>query len=161
MVSILRLGWAQVGSIIAISGLRVVGRRFRYPGGNRSAALLSTRPRPDSNINLAQRPLKAAVMESYINIADELGLKDNTKVRFVTLMTEKDYEKELAQKDYEKELTQKDFEKELAQKLAQKDFEKEKELAQKDAQQKLSGLQSLRRRELSAISKRFVGCRVL
>ena len=54
-------------------------------------------------------------------------------------------------------MAQKDFEKELAQ----KDFEKEKELAQSDMQHKLSGLESLRRRDLSAISKRFVGCRVL
>ena len=45
--------------------------------------------------------------------------------------------------------------------MAQKDFEKEKELAQSVMQHKLSGLESLRRRDLSAISKRFVGGRVL
>ena len=46
----------------------------------------------------------------------------------------------------------------LVNMMTQKDFEKE--LMQKEMQQKLSGLQSLRRRELSAISKRFVGGRV-
>ena len=113
-------------------------------------------------------------MEEYISMADKLGLKDNKKVRLVNSMIQKDYEKVLAQKDFEKELAQKvaqkDFEKkkELAQKdfekereLAQKDFEKERELAQKDMQHKLSGFESLRRRDLSAISKRFVGDRVL
>jgi len=94
--------------------------------------------------------LQSAGVEQYIKIADNLGLKENEKVRLVNLMTLKDYEKE-------RELTQKDVEKE--KELAQKDFEKE--LMQKDMQQKLSGLESLRRRDLSAISKRFVGGRVL
>ena len=169
MVSIIfTSGWAQVGSIFAMSGLRGGGRRVCCPGAKWSAALLSTRPRPDSNINLARSPLKAAGMEEYISMADKLGLKDNKKVRLVNSMIQKDYEKVLAQKDFEKVLAQKDFEKELAQKdfekereLAQKDFEKEKELAQKDMQHKLSGFESLRRRDLSAISKRFVGDRVL
>ena len=91
-------------------------------------------------------------MEEYIKMADDFGLKDNDKVRLVFTMAQKDFEKE-------KELAQKDFEKE--KELAQKDSEKEKELAQSDMQHKLSGLESLRRRDLSAISKRFVGGRVL
>ena len=102
-------------------------------------------------------------MEEYISMADKLGLKDNKKVRLVNLMIQKDYEKVLAQKDFEKELAQKvaqkDFEKE--KELMQKDFETEKKLNQKDMQYKISGLESLRRRDLSAISKRFVGDRVL
>jgi hypothetical protein len=97
---------------------------------------------------LAMNPQIAADMEEYIKMADDFGLKDNDKVRLVFTMAQKDFEKELAQKDFEKE-------------LAQKDFEKEKELAQSDMQHKLSGLESLRRRDLSAISKRFVGGRVL
>jgi len=110
---------------------------------------------------LAMNPQIAADMEEYIKMADDFGLKDNDKVRLVFTMAQKDSEKEkeLAQKDFEKELAQKDFEKE--KELAQKDFEKEKELAQSDMQHKLSGLESLRRRDLSAISKRFVGGRVL
>jgi len=101
---------------------------------------------------LAMNPQIAADMEEYIKMADDFGLKDNDKVRLVFTMA-------MAQKDFEKELAQKDFEKE--KELAQKDFEKEKELAQSDMQHKLSGLESLRRRDLSAISKRFVGGRVL
>jgi len=106
---------------------------------------------------LAMNPQIAADMEEYIKMADDFGLKDNDKVRLVFTMAQKDFEKELAQKDFEKELAQKDFEKK--KELAQKDFEKE--LAQSDMQHKLSGLESLRRRDLSAISKRFVGGRVL
>jgi len=101
---------------------------------------------------LAMNPQIAADMEEYIKMADDFGLKDNDKVRLVFTMAQKDFEKE-------KELAQKDFEKE--KELAQKDSEKEKELAQSDMQHKLSGLESLRRRDLSAISKRFVGGRVL
>jgi len=90
---------------------------------------------------LAMNPQIAADMEEYIKMADDFGLKDNDKVRLVFTMAQKDFEKE--------------------KELAQKDFEKEKELAQNDMQHKLSGLESLRRRDLSAISKRFVGGRVL
>ncbi len=121
-------------------------------------------------------------IEKNIKLADDLGLKENEKARFINLMVQKDFEKELVQKDFEKEkelvqkdfekekeLVQKDFEKALMQKdfekeLVQKDFEKElvqkdfeKELVQKDFEMKTSCLVALHRRQLSAISKRFVG----
>ena len=72
-------------------------------------------------------------IEKNIKLADDLGLKENEKARFINLMVQKDFEKELVQKDFEKELVQKDFE------------------------MKTSCLVALHRRQLSAISKRFVG----
>ena len=159
MVNMFTLGWALmlVGWIVAVSGVWAGGGRVGR--ARLRAAPSSTRPFPVRSMVLAMNPQIAADMEEYIKMADDFGLKDNDKVRLVFTMAQKDFEKEkeLAQKDFEKELAQKDFEKELAQ----KDFEKEKELAQSDMQHKLSGLESLRRRDLSAISKRFVGDRVL
>jgi len=152
MVNMFTLGWALmlVGWIVAVSGLWA--GRGRVGRARLRAAPSSTRPFPVRSMVLAMNPQIAADMEEYIKMADDFGLKDNDKVRLVFTMA-------MAQKDFEKELAQKDFEKE--KELAQKDFEKEKELAQSDMQHKLSGLESLRRRDLSAISKRFVGGRVL
>ena len=141
MVNMFTLGWALmlVGWIVAVSGLWA--GRGRVGRARLRAAPSSTRPFPVRSMVLAMNPQIAADMEEYIKMADDFGLKDNDKVRLVFTMA-------MAQKDFEKE-------------LAQKDFEKEKELAQSDMQHKLSGLESLRRRDLSAISKRFVGGRVL